>query len=206
MNLKYFLFLFLILNQANISLSQQTTSNLQNINKLIEESFIPLNNKLLILGSDKLYQVIMDGEQEDDLYLFEKFKQDFRNYKLIIGESTDSADYILRFKSPQIETGYKKIFTDRVLGTKKVKREVTVSYDLDVINKDNSLNIYGNNFNKTIRDNFDLDKLSFVEDANYPFSQSDLPEEDTFSQVLFPAIIIAATSAAIILFFVIRSK
>lgn len=140
------------------------------------------------------------------MYLVESFKRKFSDYKILLNENSDSVDYKIIIKNPVFSTKYKKIFTDKVFGVKKVEREVSVSYELDIMSlKDSSL-VYNNISNKKQKDNFDLDKLNFVEDNRYSFSRSTLPEENTLNQLIFPAILITASAIAIVLFFVIRSK
>jgi hypothetical protein len=173
---------------------------------LIDESFTSLNNKLIISGKDKFYEVIFDPDIQESAYLFERFKNKFYDYKLIVNEDSDSIDYKIIFKNPVLRTSYNKIYTDNILGVKKVEREILVSYILDFIEKENSQVLYNQNFKKRAKDNIDLDKVSSAEDTRYNFSSSNLPEENTLNQILFPALIIGISAAAIILFFTIRSK
>lgn len=198
-------FFFIILR--GISFCQDNFSgNLELVNKLIGDSFIPLNNKLLILGKDKFYLVSFDQNNQESSYIFDQFKSRFYDYKLIINEDSDSIDYKIIFKNPEIKTTYKKIFTDNVLGVKKVDREVSVSYGFDLIQKDSSKILYNQSYSKSTKDTVDLDKVSIAEDKRFQFSGSNLPEESALNQILFPAIIIGISAAAIILFFTIRSK
>lgn len=207
MNLKYLLCIFFFLTIRGISFSQDRfTTNLEIVNSLIDESFISLNNNLLISGKDKFYLVLFDPSVPESSYLFERFKNRFYDYKLIINEDSDSIDYKIVFKTPVIKTKYNRIFTDQLLGTKKVEREISVSYGSELEEKDSSKILYKQNFNKKAKDSLDLDKVSIAEDKRFNFSSSNLPEESTLNQVLFPAIIIGISAAAIILFFTIRSK
>lgn len=212
MNLKYLLCIFYFLILRGISFSQDNfDSNISIVNKLADESFLSLGNKMTVLGKDKFYKVVFDPGDQSGEYLFERFKTGFYDYKLIINENSDSIDYVIVFKDPLITTKYKRIFTDNVLGVKKIEREIRVSYDLELSDYDNSEkdslhSILKQNFNKKSKDNIDLDKLGYIEDKRYKFSSSELPEENTLNQILFPAIIITVSAAAIILFFTIRSK
>lgn len=93
-----------------------------------------------------------------------------------------------------------------MLGTKKIERDITVKYDIKITGKDSTEVIFVQNFSKKAKDNIDLDKLKFSEDSRFSFSSSELPEENTVNQILFPAIIITVSAVAIILFFTIRSE
>jgi hypothetical protein len=207
MNLKYLLCFFLFLILREISFCQETiVNNLSLADRLIYDSFNPLGNKLLLLGRDNFYEVILDNNNQEQVYFLESLKNRFPDFKFIIGEDSDSIDFKIIFKNSIINTKYKNIFVDNIFGTKKVKREVTVSYELELLNKKDSSLIYSQNFDKKIKDSFDLDKLNLVEDNRYLFTQSILPEEGTVNQLLFPALIVATSAVAIILFFIIRSN
>ncbi|MEO8666139.1 MAG: hypothetical protein ABI462_11655 [Ignavibacteria bacterium] len=207
MNLKYLFCIFLLIILRGTSYSQESlSSNINIIDRLIDESLTSLNNKFLILGKDNFYEVILDDGKPESTYLTESLRRKFFDYKLIFNEESDSIDYKLVISAPVFNVRYKRIFTDKILGTKKVEREVTVTYNVELTDKKNSAVVYNQNFDRKFKDSFDLDKLNFVEDRRYTFSHSGLPEENTLNQILFPAIIITASAAAIILFFIIRSK
>lgn len=207
MKLKYLFSILLFIILRVISFSQENVvNNLSAIDRLIDESFAPLNNKLLLLGRENFYEVSLEGNKAEHLYLIESIRKKFRDFNIIVNEDSDTIDFKLLLKNPKIKIKYLKIFTDGFFGTKKVEREVLVSYDLELIDKKTSLLVYSQKFNKKYKDNFGLDKLNFVEDNRYLFSQSILPEESPVNQFLYPAIIILSSAAAIILFFTIRSK
>jgi len=207
MKLKYLLCIFSLLIIRGISFSQDiTVTNLNAVDNLIDESLFPFGNKLMLLGEENFYNLVTDGNTAQHLYLIESIKRKFNNYKILVNEVSDSIDFLVTIKNPKIEIKYNRFFTDKLLGTKKVAREVLVSYDLELIDTKNTSVIYRGNFHKKIKSSFDLDKLNFVEDSRYSFSRTVLPEESTINKFLFPAIIIATSAAAIILFFTIRSK
>lgn len=192
---------------GDISYSQENLeSNLNSADNLITESFTPLGNRLITLGKENFYLITLDSSRQEEIYLAESIRKNFPEYKFIIGQDFDSADYNIVFKNVLIGTKYKKIFTDNLLGTKKVKREVRVSYDIDLINERDSSLVYNQSFDKKHKDSFDLNKLDLVEDTRYTFSQSILPEESAANQIFYPAVIITASALAIILFFIIRSN
>ncbi len=149
--------------------------------------------------------MLYDNNDQLNEYVAGRFRNNFREYKLQFNENSDSADFKIFLSNTEINTNYKKIYTDNVLGTKKLEREIEVKYDIKFTGKDSAEVIFVQNFNKISKDNIDLDKLEFSEDKRYSFSSSELPEENSVNQILFPAIIITVSAAAIILFFTIRS-
>lgn len=207
MKLKYLLCILFILILRGISFCQENIiNNLNSVDNLIYESFTPLSNKLLILGKSNFYEINFDNTKQDQVYIIESLRKRFPDFNFILGEDSDSIDFKIIFKNSNINTKYKKIFVDNIFGTKKVEREVNVSYELELTNKTDSSLVYSQSFDKKYKDSFDIDKLNLVEDNRYLFTQSILPEENTVNQLLYPAIIIAASAAAIILFFIIRSN
>ncbi len=207
MKLKYLFCIFFFVILRGISFSQDSFDrNLDIVNKLIDDGFTSLSNKMVVLGKDKFYLVIFDPGTAKSSYLLDLFRNKFYDYKLIINEDSDSIDYKIIFANPNITTTYKKIFTDQVLGIKKVEREIAVSFDVKLAGIENDSILLDQKYNEKANDNIDLDKVSSAEDKRFDFSSSNLPEENTLNQVLFPAIIIGISAAAIILFFTIRSK
>lgn len=207
MKLKYLLCICFLLILRGISFCQENIiNNLYSVDNLLNESFTPLNNKLLVLGKNNFYEIIFDNKKQDQAYIVESLRKRFSEYNFIFGEDSDSIDFKIIFSNSSIYTKYKKIFVDNIFGTKKVEREVSVTYELQITDKKDSSLIYSQKFDKKYKDNFDIDKLNLVEDNRFLFTQSILPDENTVSQLFYPAIIIAASAVAIILFFIIRSN
>lgn len=207
MKFKYLLCIFLFIILRGISFSQsESLTNLSEIDKLINEAFDPFGNKLMLLGKENFYDLSVDRNNEQQLYLIESIRRKFNSYKFLVNDDSDSIDYLVAIKNPKIEVRYNNFFTDRILGTKRVAREVLVSYDLEVTNKKESVIVYKNRFSKKSKSSFELDKLTLIEDNRFQFTVSTLPEENAANKFLFPAIIIAASAAAVVLFFTIRSK
>ena len=211
MNIKYLLLFLFLFTIRGISFSQENrSSNLSEINKLIEESLVPLENKLILLGKEKLYLLSDESKSIQGDYILKILKRNLSGYKILLKpgntDFTDSVDYIIKIAQPSIITLYKKIFDEDIIGTKKVEREITVKYDLTLEDKKNLYEVFRNKFSNRNKDSFNLDEQSVIEDRNYDFSRSAIPEENTVNHLLYPALIIMSTAAAIILFFTIRSN
>ena len=211
MNIKYLLLFLFLITIRGISFSQENrSSNLSEINKLIEESLVPLENKLILLGKEKLYLLSDESKSIQGDYILKILKRNLSGYKILLKpgntDFTDSVDYIIKIAQPSIITLYKKIFDEDIIGTKKVEREISVKYDLILEDKKNLYEVFRNKFSNRHKDSFNLDEQSLIEDRNYDFSRSAIPEENTVNHLLYPALIIMSTAAAIILFFTIRSN
>lgn len=217
MKLKYLLCIlifFQIIILRGIVFSQTNSlANLVQIDKLINESLVPVENEILLLGKDKFYNLSVnskDGNSDQKSYLISLIKNKLSGYKLLIdadsAEYSDSIDYNILFKNVVFKTVYKSIYNDNLLGTKMVNRVISVSYDVIITDERTSSQIFNKNFNKKTEDSFKIDEQNLVEDRRYNFSQSNLPEESSLNKVIYPAVIILASAIAIILFFTIRSK
>ncbi len=187
-----------------------SSSNLYEINRLIEESLTPLENNLIILGKDKLYLLTDESRSIPGAYITKIIKSKFSGYRILVNSGnadyTDSADYLINIKRPSIKTLYKKIYDEDIHGMKKVEREIKVAYDLSLTERKSLFDVFRNNFSKKSKDSFNIEERNLIEDRNFDFSRSELPEENAMNQIVYPALIILSTAAAIILFFTIRSN
>lgn len=217
MKLKYLLCIlifFEIIILRGISFSQtNSVTNLVQIDKLINESLVPVENEILILGKDKFYNLSVeskDGNSDQKSYLITLIKNKLSGYKILIdadsAEYSDSINYNILIKDILLKTRYVSTYNDNLLGTKKIRREILVSYDVVITDISNSSEIFKKKFNKKTEDSFNADEQNTVEDRRYNFSQSNLPEENSLNKLIYPAIIILASAIAIVLFFTIRSK
>jgi len=219
MNLKYlfcilFIILIIITTRAILFSQENNKTNLFLIDRLVNESLIPLGNELTILGKENLYNLYIEGNDEQRAYLNTAAKLKFADYRIIITSDTlnlsdnitDSADYNIIIKNTGLRTNYSSIFTDKILGMKKLERIITVSYTLSIRKNDAAFLINEMNIKKSFKDSINLGDQNQLEDKRYTFSQDELPLENSVNNLLFPAILILSSAAAIILFFVIRSK
>ena len=212
MKLKYLLsILFFAIILGGISYSQENTlSNIEIIDNLIDESLIQLENKLLITGKENFYNILTEAENEEQNYIANSIKNKFGDYNFLINyqpeADTGKNIFTVLIKNPALKVEYIKVRSDNVLGSKIVDRKVSVRYDTEVKNIKDSTLVFSNKFNKESKSSFDFNSLGMIEDRRYSFAGSVLPEDSAFDKILTPALIILATASAIILFFVIRSK
>ena len=204
-----FCIVLLILTKNIYPQNNEYTSSEINIDifsRLLDEGLNDLENQLIITGKDKLYVLKFPDESEDKDFIQLKLKQKFGSYKLLTGNSFDEADYEIVFEKPKLRTNYKEIFTSSFMGNKRVKRKIGVVFLYKIIDNKTKEEIYSNTTNESFEDDFLLDNLEQIERSNYTFTKGKLPEENLFEKFLVPAVIVAASAVAIILFFVIRSK
>lgn len=191
---------------GRICFCQNLTTNLFIIDGLLNESFVSLENKLTILGNDKFYEIEIEEDHPDAIYLIDRFKQRFNEYRFIINENYDSSDYKIKINSVSIKPVYSLISETDISGGKLIVRNVSVSYDYEISDYGVNKVLYKDKIYKNKKDKINFDKIFQVEDARYSFAMGKLPDQSGLENYLFPAIIVAVSAAAIILFFSLRSN
>ncbi|MBV6479167.1 MAG: hypothetical protein HGGPFJEG_01928 [Ignavibacteria bacterium] len=211
MNLKYLLCILIFTILRGIVFSQdKDVSNLYLIDKLIDESLVPLENVLEIRGKDVLYNLILNADNIQQTYFSESIKKKFPDFGFLtnLKENVATEKKIVNvfIKNPEIKVRYTGTHTDNFLGSKIVERVVSVKYEIKLLNSDDSSVVYSDKFSKKIKSNFNINNIAMVEDERFPFTKSVIPDEDTLNKLILPAVVILASAAAVILFFTIRSK
>lgn len=211
MNLKYLLCILIFTILRGIVFSQdKDVSNLYLIDKLIDESLVPLENVLEIRGKDVLYNLILNADNIQQTYFSESIKKKFPDFGFLTNlkenAATEKKIVNVFIKNPEIKVRYTGTHTDNFLGSKTVERVVSVKYEIKLLNSDDSSVVYSDIFSKKIKSNFNINNIAMVEDERFPFTKSVIPDEDTLNKLILPAVVILASAAAVILFFTIRSK
>lgn len=207
MKFKNLLIILIFIISGGICFCQDNfTGNLYLIDKLMDENFTSLNNKLVILGNDVFYEVELDQTKPDAIYFLYKLREKFRNYKFVINEKFDSADYIIKISNVSIKPVYSESQSIDITGNKLTKREIRYSYDYEILDQRSNQILYSDKISKKTSGYFDSGKKDQIEDSRYTFTQGEMPAESDVNSYVFPAIIVAVSAAAIILFFTIRSN
>jgi hypothetical protein len=200
-----FLFAVLILifiqNAFPQNVSPKLKTNLENIDVLLDASFLLMEDRL-ILNKDKVYLLkINHTDFETESYFRSRIKSRFTGYKIISDEKLGN-DAVILIDSLSLDTKYLRLFEKDVLGNKYIERRTAVKYNCVFSGAD----IQGYRFNQTYLDDFELDNLSSVENDKFFFAQGVIPSQSFFSKYLIPSLVILSSAAAAILFFTVRNK
>jgi hypothetical protein len=179
------------LPKTNLNLFQEITSN----------SLNELEDVVTIVGRDKIYKISIDDNTEKKEFFINELKQKFHNVKFVY-EVTDSVDFIINVGSLMFKTAYTDLKSKNFLGDEYINRELSVMYNYSVPGKD----ISDRKVSKSYKDEIKVDRMEYVENGNYAFLKSVLPEKPFLKKILIPAVIVAVSAIATILFFTIRSK
>jgi hypothetical protein len=128
-------------------------------------------------------------------YIIHKLNSKFGNHEV------SDKDYPFSFSLENIRVDYPDVFRKKFLGDYYVER----SFLLEV-NTYTSAKRVKNNYKLAFTDSVRLDDLSSLENDLHPFTKASLPSEDFADSIIEPVVAIGAAAAAVILFFVIRSK
>jgi hypothetical protein len=202
--------LLLLLNSvAAISqetVSRQTLTNTEIINNLLDTSTNSIRNRIIILGTEKIYYLNESSGSEESGYFFTRLKQKLQNLRITSELIPGKTDYSIEVNKVNLKTKYKQIYTKNFLGSKRVKRQVEVNYNYSIKDIRSNEEVFRDSISKKYSDSFDMNDLENIENANLRFTRGTLPEENFFSRYLLPGVIIISSAIAVILFFTIRSK
>ncbi|MBI5403873.1 MAG: hypothetical protein HY959_10775 [Ignavibacteriae bacterium] len=210
MKQKYLFIYFFVFLTSCLAFSQGTgeydfKTNLEIFSKLTEKSIEKIENKIIVLGREKVFCLIIEGNEENKDFLYTKFRQKLYNFKIISEPDSASADYIVYLSRTVLNTGYIKIFGS-VLKSRKVEREISVLYSCEIKQRNSQDVLYSEMISEKKTDNFLLDNKDAVERGDYSFLKGRLPEMSFFEKAVIPGAVILASAVTIILFFAIRSK
>ena len=195
-----FLIPFFVFSQSSL------VRNIEVYDNIVNKTFDELENRIVLAGSDNLYEVNLGDALDGDDYILTKLRQRFNRYNMVYGSGYDSVFADVRIDSIKLNTRYKNISTSKVLGDKTVDREISVSYYVSLVRKDDGTVLYSEKITESSKDNFKLDDLNRVESGNYGFLKGSLPEESFMGKYLLPIVLLGASVITIVLFFVIRSE
>jgi hypothetical protein len=186
---------------AQIEYEDLPKTNLNLFQEITRNSLSELEDVVTIIGKEKIYKITVEDNTERKEFFVNELKQMFTKLKFVY-EISDSVDYVIKFENLNFRTVYTDLKARKFLGDEYVKRELFVNYDFAVSGKDlSSRKIY-----KSYKDEIKADKIEYVENGNYAFLKSVLPEKTFLKKIIVPAVIVAVSAIATILFFSIRSK
>jgi len=117
----------------------------------------------------------------------------------------DSVYYLLNIRVNLVKTVYNGFLKNKFLGEKIIAREIKVNIPVNVISADSSVSFAGE-ISKDYKDGVNLDDFDAIESGEYGFTRSQPPETGVFESTVFPALLIAASGGATLLFFIIRTR
>jgi hypothetical protein len=180
-------------------------TNLDIYTGIFNKNLEVVENRLVLLGKEKIYCVRINGKPQIREFVYTVIKQKLYNYKIVSDLEAANSDYEILFDDINLNTKYSKA-TSSVLKNRILGRDIEVLYNNSIkILKTDSV-IYKNNFHVINKDEIYFEKLGDAERGEFDFLKGKLPEQNFFEKALIPGIVILASAITIISFFAIRSK
>ena len=208
--LRILIFILVLLVSSGKSHSQVTGENEFKTNfdvfvKLISKNLDKLENKMVILGKDKIYSIGISGSEEVREFLYRTIKQDFYGYRIISERDSGSSDYAISFDNIKFIVKYDRVYGS-VFKNKMAGREVSVSFESTIKQKLSPDVLFNERTADKVKDEIYLEQIENAERGEYSFLKGTLPERSFLEKALIPGIVVLVSVATIILFFAIRSK
>lgn len=215
----FFIYVFFLLAFNNVFGQNKVKSNLDVFDEIITSGLEKILYSPEINRNGKFVFIIKTGdkytgndETEIKRYLRSVIKKLAGTEKLNISFSdetpdmrTDSAYYLLNIRVNLLQTDYNGFLKNRFLGEKIIAREIRVNIPVTVASADNLIN-REEKISKDYKDGVNLDDFDGIESDQYRFTRANPPEVGVFESTVFPALLIAASGGATLLFFIIRTK
>lgn len=204
-----FYFLFVLFNNSfaqvdssNINVNVKTNDEI--VRDLINKNIDELKN---FLESDTVYVEINEENSSLRNFFNGKLRNSLDEYSL----RPFNADltYIpakLQVRNVKVNVSYPGFGGTGVLGNKSFNRVISVSFDVSYNRLSDNSVIYTKRIEDKYSDEVDISLKQKIENSNYSFLSSNLPEDNFFNKYLIPAGLIVISAVTIVLFFAIRSN
>jgi hypothetical protein len=182
----------------------QTLTNISIFENELKKTLVHIENKMVIIGKDKIFDFRTNGTEEHKDFLMNGVRKFLSDYKVIFGDSSE-ADYLVNIVSFSPVINYKDANINITLD-KKLNRNLMLSFKFEIRNNvKNEINDSGS-LKESFEDVISYDDVAQAEASMYSFTKGHLPKQSTSEQFLIPGIVLLVSAAAVILFFIIRSK
>lgn len=197
----FFTFFLIADSYPQVESNSLPKNNLAIFSDLTLNGFDELQDVVTVLGKEKIFKVSIDGKSEEAEFLLNNIKQKFSSYNFIY-EKEDGFDYKIIFSGVKFSVAYSEPKSDKIIGDEMFMRDLSAAFMFSVLNSGNDQQ----SVLKTYRDKVRTEYFDYIQESNYSFTKSALPDKPFMKKIIVPVIIVAVSAIAAILFFTIRSK
>jgi hypothetical protein len=208
--ISYFLFAVIFLT-SGICFGQPI-SNLEIFEKKISEQLDEIFYKPDIRRDVQFIFVIksLKNDRQEVKFLTTVIKRAAERNKIRANFSNEAASNDSVFTSfwitvAELNTKYNGFNKNKFLGTKTIKRNISGRVNVEAAGGNYPYN-ETDTINISYHDEVAYDMLENIESPDYKFTQAAAPKVSVWEETVFPAVLIAVSIAAAVLFFTIRSK
>lgn len=205
-----FYFSFVLFNNAYAQIDS-ASFNIR-LSKTNEEIAAELINKNLeelksLLETDTVYVDIQEENSSVKNFFNSKLRNSLVNYSIRpFNAGVNNIPTRLEIKNVRVNVSYPHYSSEGVIGNKSFDRIVNVSFDLSYNRLSDNTVIFSKRVDDKYSDIVDISLKGKIENKNYSFLVSELPEDNFFNKYLIPAGLIVISAVTIVLFFAIRSN
>ncbi|MFA5011545.1 MAG: hypothetical protein WC644_06275 [Ignavibacteria bacterium] len=197
----FFSFFLIADSYSQVDTRSLPKNNFALFSDLSSKGLDELQDIVTVLGKNKIFKISIDEKSEEAEFLLNNIKQKFSSYNFIYGKE-DGFDYKVIISSIKFSVGYSEPDADKIIGDEMFVRDLSSAFKFSVLNSGNDQQ----SVLKTYRDEVKIEYFDYIQESNYGFMKSGLPDKPFLKKIIVPAIIVAVSAIAAILFFTIRSK
>lgn len=197
----FFTFFLIADSYSQVEPQSLPKNNFTVFSELAIKALEKLQDAVTVLGKDKIYKVSIDERSEEAEFLLNSIKQRFSSYNFIY-EKEDGFDYKIVFSGIKFSVVYSEPKADKVIGDEMFMRDLSAAFNFSLPNNGSGQQ----SVLKTYRDKVRVEYFDYIQESNYSFMKAALPDKPFLKKIVVPAIIVAVSAIAAILFFTIRSK
>lgn len=119
--------------------------------------------------------------------------------------STEKKYNLVTIQIEDLKTLYPDFNKNRFLGEKTLKRKLIAKIKIQMKPWETA-GFITEKINLDYEDEIPYDKYEKFEKSSYSFTKGDVPLVNVFERIIFPALLVVASAASILAFFLIRSK
>jgi hypothetical protein len=191
---------------AQQNLTELPKTNFTVFTDLLNDGLGLIDDRVTILGTDKIYKIDAGKECIEKKFFLNVFKQRFPNRRFVYEKETDTLNYIIDIGDYDFKTVYSKLSGKSLLGDEYAERNISVSFSYYVIKAGSAEKDKEVRFSKTFKDEVNIKDYDYIQNSDFAFMNSILPEKSFLGKIFIPAVVVLTSAAAIVLFFTIRSK
>jgi hypothetical protein len=203
-----FIFLFIFCVANSFAFSQDSLnvpkSNLEIFSGLISGNLENIQDKLTVLGNDKIYYLKFDESNPETDFYSQELKKKLYNFKIVTSQDIKS-DYIIFIEKINCSVKYSKN-SNSFFANRSYERKLSVLNLYKISKVLNDSLIYSGTCRKEYSDIMNIEFTEQVEKSNFDFTKGDKPEQSFLHKVFAPAVLVTASLITIVLFYSIRSK
>lgn len=197
----FFTFFLIADSYSQVEPQSLPKNNLTVFSELAIKCLEELQDAVTVLGKDKIYKISIEKKSDETEFLLNSIKQKFSSYNFIY-EKEDGFDYKIVFSGIKFSVVYSEPKADKVIGDEMFMRDLSATFNFSLPNNGNGQQ----SVMKTYRDKVRVEYFDYIQESNYSFMKAALPDKPFLKKIVVPAIIVAVSAIAAILFFTIRSK